>query len=198
MDRYADGDAAAFPILYDAIAPRIEGLVRRRTRDPTRDRRHRATDVRAHSPRARDVHPGLRRPVVGVQDRAQPLRRPRRAGLARAGVDGRDGTPIRSSRRSPRSSTPSASRRRARRWRASCAPSGACRRKQQLALELVRVEGILDGRRGREPGGHAPGMKMSVFRGAAALREAVLEAGDSRRSRATRSPAGRGAPRGVT
>src|SRR3954468_2067148 len=36
MDRYADGDASAFPILYNAIAPRIEGLVRRRTRDASR------------------------------------------------------------------------------------------------------------------------------------------------------------------
>src|SRR6478609_11365956 len=36
MNRYADGDASAFPILYDAIAPRIEGLVRRRTRDASR------------------------------------------------------------------------------------------------------------------------------------------------------------------
>src|SRR6476646_11279917 len=36
MNRYADGDASAFPILYDAIAARIEGLVRRRTRDPSR------------------------------------------------------------------------------------------------------------------------------------------------------------------
>src|SRR5512138_2554486 len=36
MDRYADGDASAFPILYDAIAPRIEKLVRRRTRDASR------------------------------------------------------------------------------------------------------------------------------------------------------------------
>src|SRR5439155_8247859 len=36
MDRYADGDASAFPVLYNAIAPRIEGLVRRRTRDASR------------------------------------------------------------------------------------------------------------------------------------------------------------------
>src|SRR5262245_19343987 len=36
MARYADGDASAFPVLYDAIAPRIEGLVRRRTSDASR------------------------------------------------------------------------------------------------------------------------------------------------------------------
>src|SRR4051794_7423482 len=36
MDRYADGQASAFPVLYNAIAPRIEGLVRRRTRDASR------------------------------------------------------------------------------------------------------------------------------------------------------------------
>src|SRR5256885_9691931 len=36
MNRYADGDASAFPVLYDAVAPRIEGLVKRRTRDPSR------------------------------------------------------------------------------------------------------------------------------------------------------------------
>ena len=36
MDRYADGDTSAFPILYDAIAPRIEGFVKRRTRDASR------------------------------------------------------------------------------------------------------------------------------------------------------------------
>src|SRR3954454_10789965 len=36
MSRYADGDASAFPILYDSLAPRIEGLVRRRSLDPSR------------------------------------------------------------------------------------------------------------------------------------------------------------------
>src|SRR3954469_17566170 len=36
MDRYADGDAAAFPTLYDAIAGRIEAFVRRRSREPSR------------------------------------------------------------------------------------------------------------------------------------------------------------------
>src|SRR4051794_32136378 len=36
MDRYADGDAAVFPVLYDALAPRLEAFVRRRTRHPSR------------------------------------------------------------------------------------------------------------------------------------------------------------------
>src|SRR6478609_2806888 len=36
MTRYADGDASAFPVLYDQLAPRIIGLVRRRIRDPSR------------------------------------------------------------------------------------------------------------------------------------------------------------------
>src|SRR3954471_10241280 len=52
MDRYADGDASAFPILYDAIAPRIEGLVRRRTRDGSRiDDIVHQTFQRIHRPR---------------------------------------------------------------------------------------------------------------------------------------------------
>lgn len=36
MSRYADGDAAAFEIVYDAVAPRIEGYVRRKVRDAAR------------------------------------------------------------------------------------------------------------------------------------------------------------------
>jgi DNA-directed RNA polymerase specialized sigma24 family protein len=36
MDRYADGDASAFPHPHDAIAPRIEGFVRWRTHDASR------------------------------------------------------------------------------------------------------------------------------------------------------------------
>src|SRR3954467_10070386 len=36
MERYGAGVASPFPILYDAIAPRIEVLVRRRTRDASR------------------------------------------------------------------------------------------------------------------------------------------------------------------
>ena len=36
MARYADGDASAFAVLHDEIAPRIEGFVRRRTLDASR------------------------------------------------------------------------------------------------------------------------------------------------------------------
>ena len=36
MARYADGDAAAFAVPHDEIAPRIEGFVRRRTLDASR------------------------------------------------------------------------------------------------------------------------------------------------------------------
>jgi RNA polymerase sigma-70 factor (ECF subfamily) len=33
MERYADGDDSAFPVLYDVVAPRLAAYVRRRVRD---------------------------------------------------------------------------------------------------------------------------------------------------------------------
>lgn len=36
MSRYADGDASAFEIVYEAVAPRIEGYIRRKVRDAAR------------------------------------------------------------------------------------------------------------------------------------------------------------------
>ena len=36
MSQYAQGDAAAFEIVYEAVAPRIEGYVRRKVRDSSR------------------------------------------------------------------------------------------------------------------------------------------------------------------
>ncbi len=36
MTRYAEGDAAAFEIVYEAVAPRIEGYIRRKVRDAAR------------------------------------------------------------------------------------------------------------------------------------------------------------------
>jgi RNA polymerase sigma-70 factor (ECF subfamily) len=36
MDRYAAGDAAAFAVLYDALAPRLWNMLCRRVRDPDR------------------------------------------------------------------------------------------------------------------------------------------------------------------
>ena len=191
MDRYADGDASAFPILYDAIAPRIEGL--RETEDARRlaHRRHRATDVRAHSPRARHLHSRVRRALVGVQNRPQPVSGLRRAGVARA-ARGRTRTartakpePIPSPRRSPRWSTPSASRRRARRWRRLVRAFRALPERATAGARAGARRGLLDGGRGREPRRHASQLKMSVFRGAAALRDAVL--GRRRASRRARA-----------
>jgi RNA polymerase sigma-70 factor (ECF subfamily) len=34
MDRYAEGDDSAFPVVYDAVAPRLGAYVRRKVRDP--------------------------------------------------------------------------------------------------------------------------------------------------------------------
>ena len=36
MSQYAQGDAAAFEVVYEAVAPRIEGYVRRKVRDAAR------------------------------------------------------------------------------------------------------------------------------------------------------------------
>jgi len=51
---------------------------------------------------------------------------------------------------------------------------------QQLALELVRVEGFSMAVAAENLGVTLPSLKMSVFRGAAALRDAVLEAAQPR------------------
>jgi len=51
---------------------------------------------------------------------------------------------------------------------------------QQLALELVRVEGFSMAVAAENLGVTLPSLKMSVFRGAAALRAAVLEDAETR------------------
>jgi DNA-directed RNA polymerase specialized sigma24 family protein len=51
---------------------------------------------------------------------------------------------------------------------------------QQLALELVRVEGFAMAVAAENLGVTLPSLKMSVFRGAAALRDAVLEDAEPR------------------
>ena len=53
--------------------------------------------------------------------------------------------------------------------------------RQQLALELVRVEGFSMAAAAENLGVTLPSVKMSVFRGAATLRDAVLEDAEPRR-----------------
>ena len=185
MDRYADGDASAFPILYDAIAPRIEGFVKRRTRDASRiddivqqtfERIHRArgtfirgSDVLSWAFKiARNLcldlgAQGWRERLAGGQHgddddaHADPI--------AEAVAEVVDAERIATARETLG--------RLVRAFRALPEP-------QQLALELVRVEGFSMAVAAENLGVTLPSLKMSVFRGAAALRDAVLEAAQPR------------------
>src|SRR3954470_20066801 len=182
MDRYADGDASAFPILYDAIAPRIEGLVKRRTRDASRiddivqqtfERIHRArgtfirgSDVLSWAFKiARNLcldmgAQGWRERPAGVQD-------------AKGGHDNEGADPIAEAVAEVVDAERIATARETlgrlvRAFR-------ELPERQQLALELVRVEGFSMAAAAENLGVTLPSLKMSVFRGAAALRDAVLE-----------------------
>jgi len=185
MDRYADGDTSAFPILYDAIAPRIEGFVKRRTRDASRiddivqqtfERIHRArgtfirgSDVLSWAFKiARNLcldlgAQGWRERLAGGQHgddedaHADPI-----AGAVAEVVDAERIATARETLG-----------RLVRAFRALPEP-------QQLALELVRVEGFSMAVAAENLGVTLPSLKMSVFRGAAALRDAVLEAAQPR------------------
>src|SRR3954462_6129818 len=168
MDRYANGDASAFPILYDAIAPRIEGLVRRRTRDASRiddvvqqtfERIHRArgtfirgSDVLSWAFKiARNlcldfgVRGWRERPTDGKDGEggADPI--------AQAVAELVDAERIATARETLA--------RLVRAFRALPEP-------QQLALELVRVEGFPMATAAENLGVTLPSLKMSVFRGA--------------------------------
>jgi len=181
MNRYADGDASAFPILYDAIALRIEGLVRRRTRDRSRiddivqqtfERIHRArgtfirgSDVLSWAFKiARNLcldfgAQGWREQPAGDGDGGE-------AGeaaadpIARAVAEVADAERIATARETLG--------RVVRAFR-------ALPERQQLALELVRIEGFPMASAAENLGVTLPSVKMSVFRGAEALRNAVLE-----------------------
>jgi RNA polymerase sigma-70 factor (ECF subfamily) len=172
MTRYADGDASAFPVLYDAIAPRIEALVRRRTGDASRiddivqqtfERIHRArstfirgSDVLSWAFKiARNLcvdfgTQGWRERVVERDGENDPLTGAvaevvdaERVAMARESV----ARLVRAFRRLPVS--------------------------QQLALELVRVEGFSVAAAAENLGVTPPSLKMSLFRGVAALRAAL-------------------------
>lgn len=180
MDRYADGDASAFPPLHDAIAPRIEGFVKRRTRDPSRvddivqqtfERIHRArgtfirgSDVLSWAFKiARNLCLDL-----GAQGwRERPADGDERADggpgadpIAEAVAEVIDAERIAMAREMLR--------RVVRAFR-------ALPERQQLALELVRVEGFSLATAAENLGVSLSGLKTSVSRGAAALRQAVLE-----------------------
>jgi len=182
MNRYADGDASAFPVLYDAIAARIEGLVRRRTHDASRiddivqqtfERIHRArgtfirgSDVLSWAFKiARNLCIDLgaqgwrERPADGG-DGADPL--------AEAVAEVVDAERVATARETLG--------RLVRAFR-------ALPERQQLALELVRIEGFSMAAAAENIGVTLPSLKMSVFRGAAALRDAVLEAAETRGAR---------------
>jgi len=185
MDRYADGDASAFPILYDAIAPRIEGLVRRRIRDASRiddivqqtfERIHRA---RGTFIRGSDVLSWAFKIARNLcLDLGAQGWRERPAGGER-GTDGEaDPDPIAEAVAEVVDAERIATARETlgrlvRAFRALPEP-------QQLALELVRVEGFSMAVAAENLGVTLPSLKMSVFRGAAALRDAVLEDAEPR------------------
>jgi RNA polymerase sigma-70 factor (ECF subfamily) len=181
MNRYADGDAAAFPILYDAIAPRLDGFVRRRTRESSRiddivqqtfERIHRArgtfirgSDVLSWAFKiARNLCIDLgaqgwrERGDVGAGSGDDPL--------ADAVAEVVDAERVATARETL-AHVVSAFRR--------------LPERQQLALELVRVEGFSLADAAENLGVTLPSLKMSVFRGAAALREAVLDDATLRR-----------------
>ena len=185
MNRYADGDASAFPILYDAIAPRIEGLVRRRTRDASRiddivqqtfERIHRA---RGTFIRGSDVLSWAFKIARNLcLDLGAQGWRERPAG-GQHGEDGDAGAdPIAEAVAEVVDAERIATARETlgrlvRAFRALPEP-------QQLALELVRVEGFSMAVAAENLGVTLPSLRMSVFRGAAALRDAVLEDAEPR------------------
>src|SRR5262245_50167418 len=172
MTRYAGGDASAFPVLYDQLAPRIIGLVKRRLRDPSRiedvvqqtfERIHRArgtfmagADVLSWAfTIARNLcldlgAQGWREHVAENDDETAPLAQavaeivdPERAAMARERVA------------------------------QMVSAFGRLPVNQQLALELVRVEGFTMAAAAENLGVTLASIKMSVFRGAAALRAMV-------------------------
>jgi RNA polymerase sigma-70 factor (ECF subfamily) len=184
MDRYADGDASAFPILYDAIAFRIEGLVRRRTRDASRiDDIVQQTFERIH--RARGTF------IRGSDVLSWAFKIARNLcmdfgakGWRERGADGAD--PLAEAVAEIVDAERVATAR-----ETLARVVDAFRRlpeRQQVALELVRVEGFSLAAAAENLGVTLPSLKMSVFRGTAALRDAVLEDGEAPHHRAADEP----------
>jgi RNA polymerase sigma-70 factor (ECF subfamily) len=181
MARYAAGDASAFPTLYDAIAPRIEGFVRRRTRDPSRiDDIVQQTFERIHRARGSFI------PGADVISWAFTIARNLcvdlgAQGWRERGADAQDG-------QDPLAHTVAGvvdAERVAMARETLARLVRAFRRlpaRQQLALELVRIEGFSMAAAAANLGVTVLSVKMSVFRAAAALRAALLDEPQARRS----------------
>jgi RNA polymerase sigma-70 factor (ECF subfamily) len=183
MNRYADGDASAFPVLYDAIAPRIEGFVRRRTREPSRiddivqqtfERIHRARGTFTRGSEVLSWAFTIARNLcldLGAQGW-------RERGAAHDGDDAA-ADPVADAVAEVADAERIATAR-----ETLARVVGAFRslpERQQLALELVRVEGFSMAAAAENLGVTLPSLKMSVFRGAAALRAAVSDDREPRR-----------------
>jgi RNA polymerase sigma-70 factor (ECF subfamily) len=174
MSRYADGDAAAFAILYDEIAARLEGFVRRRTRDPSRiDDIVQQTFERIHRARGTFIRGS------DVLSWAFKIARNLCLDLGAQGwreqlaADRSDGTdPV------AEAVAEVVSAERIAVARETLARLVVAFRRlppsQQLALELVRVEGFTMAAAAENLGVTLPSLRMSVFRGGAALRASIV------------------------
>lgn len=181
MTRYADGDASAFPILYDAIAPRIEGLVRRRIHDRSRiDDVVQQTFERIHRARATFIRGAdvlswafkiarnlcLDLGAQGWRERASVDREDAVDPVAAAVAEVVDAERVAMARETLARLVDAFRR---------------LPRRQQLALELVRVEGFSMAAAADNLGTTIASVKMAVFRGGAALRQAFLDEAEAGR-----------------
>lgn len=198
MVRYADGDASAFAVLHDEIAPRIEGFVRRRTSDASRiDDIVQQTFERIH--RARGTF------IRGSDVLSWAFKIARNLCLDFGAKGWREHTVDGGEGHDPLAVAVAelADAERVAMARETLARLGqAIRRlpsKQQLALELVRVEGFSMGAAAEHMGITLAGLKTLVFRGGAALRQNLLEGGSSaERTREPFSSLAEEQPHGVT
>jgi RNA polymerase sigma-70 factor (ECF subfamily) len=175
MTRYADGDASAFPILYDAIAPRIEGLVRRRIHDPSRiDDVVQQTFERIHRARATFIRGADVLSWAFKIARNLCLDLGAQGWRERAGVNREDAVDPVTAAVAEVVDAERVVMARETLTRLVEVFRGLPRR-QQLALELVRVEGFSMAAAAENLGTTIASVKMAVFRGGVALRQAFLD-----------------------
>jgi RNA polymerase sigma-70 factor (ECF subfamily) len=199
MARYAAGDASAFAALYDAIAPRIEGFVRRRTNDPSRiDDIVQQTFERIHRARGSFI------PGADVISWAFAIARNLCVDLGTRGWRERGADSENGSDPLAHTVAEVVDAERVAMARETLARLVfAFRRlpvRQQLALELVRVEGFSMAAAAENLGVTVLSVKMAVFRASTALRAALLDETKSppRPSRNQFFPLGKEQPDGAT